>query len=929
MAISNFMWTPVILLLCHAIRFPLSIATAMIDEEKHALLQSNWFNGSNFNSDDPCGWNCITCNDVGSVVSIQLPYEPISIQPRAQLADLNFTAFLNLEGLGVQMGLIGIIPIQIGALHNLTYLDLSYNKLTGIIPIQIGALHNLIYLDLSYNKLTGIIPIQIGALHNLTYLDLSYNKLTGIIPIQIGALHNLTYLDLSYNKLTGIIPIQIGALHNLTYLDLSYNKLTGIIPSQIGALRDLTNLDLSFNNLTGIIPSQIGALRDLTNLDLSFNNLTGIIPSQIGVLRDLTNLDLSFNNLTGIIPSQIEGLQYLQDLNLSHNNIISKEKDILLESKWWNINDSGSNYHCDWHGISCNLFENVISIDQPRIHSKQPQLADLNFTILEKLEYLNLSRMGITGIIPTQIGALQNLISLDLSCNNLRGYIPSSIFNLRDLQHFIVSQNQLSGSIPEKLANFNNRSYIDVSQNNLSGNIPYLNDHFHFNGNFSHNKFNGILSSSICSAPPLCSIDLSYNSISGSIPTELCRLQYINLSYNLLSGYVPSEIYSCFHYDCFKGNKELLGLEKIHKGSKSLLKIIIPLTSFLVITFVLGFILFESFRKNKKSIRGTREAKNGDLFSIWNYDGKIAYEDVIEATEDFDIKYCIGTGAYGSVYRAQLPSGKIVALKKLHRREYGNTSFAKSFHNEVKMLSEIRHRNIVKLHGFCLHSQCMFLIYEYMERGSLFYVLNNDNEAKELNWSKRVNAIKGIRNALLYMHHDCAPPIIHRDITSNNILLNSNMEAFLSDFGTARIIDPNTSNQTLLVGTYGYVAPELAYTLVVTEKCDVYSFGVVILETIMGRHPGDLILSLSKTCTGSILLKDILDSRLPLPSWKDAKDVTFLVAIALSCLNPSPNSRPSIQKVSQRLLSSNLPLAFPFNNISIQDLVNEDMPIIQ
>ncbi|XP_028800833.1 probable leucine-rich repeat receptor-like protein kinase At1g35710 isoform X9 [Neltuma alba] len=759
MAISNFMWTPVILLLCHAIRFPLSIATAMIDEEKHALLQSNWFNGSNFNSDDPCGWNCITCNDVGSVVSIQLPYEPISIQPRAQLADLNFTAFLNLEGLGVQMGLIGIIPIQIGALHNLTYLDLSYNKLTGIIPIQIGALHNLIYLDLSYNKLTGIIPIQIGALHNLTYLDLSYNKLTGIIPIQIGALHNLTYLDLSYNKLTGIIPIQIGALHNLTYLDLSYNKLTGIIP--------------------------------------------------------------------------------------------------------------------------------------------------------------------------TQIGALQNLISLDLSCNNLRGYIPSSIFNLRDLQHFIVSQNQLSGSIPEKLANFNNRSYIDVSQNNLSGNIPYLNDHFHFNGNFSHNKFNGILSSSICSAPPLCSIDLSYNSISGSIPTELCRLQYINLSYNLLSGYVPSEIYSCFHYDCFKGNKELLGLEKIHKGSKSLLKIIIPLTSFLVITFVLGFILFESFRKNKKSIRGTREAKNGDLFSIWNYDGKIAYEDVIEATEDFDIKYCIGTGAYGSVYRAQLPSGKIVALKKLHRREYGNTSFAKSFHNEVKMLSEIRHRNIVKLHGFCLHSQCMFLIYEYMERGSLFYVLNNDNEAKELNWSKRVNAIKGIRNALLYMHHDCAPPIIHRDITSNNILLNSNMEAFLSDFGTARIIDPNTSNQTLLVGTYGYVAPELAYTLVVTEKCDVYSFGVVILETIMGRHPGDLILSLSKTCTGSILLKDILDSRLPLPSWKDAKDVTFLVAIALSCLNPSPNSRPSIQKVSQRLLSSNLPLAFPFNNISIQDLVNEDMPIIQ
>ncbi|KAI9082460.1 hypothetical protein K1719_035603 [Acacia pycnantha] len=324
----------------------------------------------------------------------------------------------------------------------------------------------------------------------------------------------------------------------------------------------------------------------------------------------------------------------------------------------------------------------------------------------------------------------------------------------------------------------------------------------------------------------------------------------------------------------------------------------------------------------------TRETRNGNLFSIWNYDGKIAYEDIIEATEGFDFKYCIGTGAYGSVYRAQLPTGKIVALKKLHRRENENASFAKSFHNEVKMLSEIRHRNIIKLYGFCLHNQCMFLIYEYMERGSLFYVLNNDDEAKELNWSKRVNAIKGIANGLFYMHHDCASPIIHRDITSSNVLLNSKMEAFLSDFDTARIIDPDTSNQTLLVGTYGYVAPELAYTLVVTEKCDVYSFGVVTLETIIGRHPGDLILSLSKTCTESISLKDILDPRLPLPSCKDALEVTLLVTIALSCLNPSPKSRPSMHQVSQRLLSSNLTLSIPFNHISIQHLLNQAMQII-
>ncbi|XLS98627.1 hypothetical protein HN51_041362, partial [Arachis hypogaea] len=107
------------------------------------------------------------------------------------------------------------------------------------------------------------------------------------------------------------------------------------------------------------------------------------------------------------------------------------------------------------------------------------------------------------------------------------------------------------------------------------------------------------------------------------------------------------------------------------------------------------------------------------------------------------------------------------------------------------MLSQIRHRIIVKLHGFCLHHQCIFLVYEYMERESLFYALNmDDEEAKELSWSKRVDIIGGIANGLSYMHHDCFPPIVHKDVTSNNILLNSKLDVVVSDFGTARLLNP-------------------------------------------------------------------------------------------------------------------------------------------
>ncbi|GLT36145.1 hypothetical protein SLA2020_105470 [Shorea laevis] len=151
----------------------------------------------------------------------------------------------------------------------------------------------------------------------------------------------------------------------------------------------------------------------------------------------------------------------------------------------------------------------------------------------------------------------------------------------------------------------------------------------------------------------------------------------------------------------------------------------------------------------------------GDVFSIWNFDGKIAYEDIIAATEDFDIKYYISTGGYGSVYRVLLPNGKVVTLQKLHTWEAEELPFDKSFKNEVKMLIEIRHRNIVKLQGFGLHRLCMFLIYEYIERGSLFCVFRDHVEAVELDWIKRVNVIKSIAYALCYLHHDCIPPILH------------------------------------------------------------------------------------------------------------------------------------------------------------------------
>ncbi|XP_031281004.1 MDIS1-interacting receptor like kinase 2-like [Pistacia vera] len=481
---------------------------------------------------------------------------------------------------------------------------------------------------------------------------------------------------------------------------------------------------------------------------------------------------------------------------------------------------------------------------------------------------------------PPEIGRLSNLNRLDFSLNKLVGTIPSTIGHLSKLISLDLSDNNFIGLIPSEIRNLQSLTRLYLQHNSLTGNIPSQLGEIH--------------------ARQSLHIDLSHNHLSGTIPKSLQTVYYIDLSYNNLEGEIPIGLQSQGQQQ-FSGNKGLCGL--VDKGFSACHQ-----------------------KKDEKPKPEKRTTKVGDVFSIWNYDGKIAFEDMIEATEDFDIKYCIGTGGYGSVYRAQLPNRRVVALKKLHSLETEESTFLNSFQNEAHVLSKLRHRNVIKLYGFCLHKKCMFLIYEYMERGSLFCVLRNNNEAIELDWSRRVNIVKNIAHALSYLHHDCTPSIVHRDLSSNNILLNSELEAFVADFGLARLLHPDSSNRTILVGTYGYIAPELAYTMVVTEKCDVYSFGMVALEVLMGRHPGELLSSLSSSPNQNMMLIDLLDPRLPcLADTMVVQDIALISRIAFACLSSKPKSRPTMHRVSHEFLGRKTPLEKPFHEISISEMRNQNI----
>ncbi|XP_056169742.1 MDIS1-interacting receptor like kinase 2-like [Syzygium oleosum] len=644
------------------------------------------------------------------------------------------------------------------------------------------------------------------------------------------------------------------------------------------------------------------------------------------------------------------------------------EASALLHSGWWppSVTGDTSLPHCTWPGVSCDASGTVNGIHLTTEYQIGGNFSNMNFSLLPNLAFVQLFHTGLAGEIPIQICTLSRLTYLDLSYNSLTGELPPCVQNLTMLQFLDISNNQISGAVPPtvELGNLTKTDYVDLSSNNFTGPIPssignltslthlYLQKN-KLSGsippeignleslvvlNLRENRFIGAIPSGIGDLRNLEFLDLSFNHLkcpipdnspSGSIPTFRSTLLYdLNLSCNHLEGPIsaPDSLGAYYPGNFCLGNQDCNQFDETqaHRRRSSgvhYMTMFILLATIFISCIVVGSCFL--FRRATKSVQSETSEKNGNFLSIWNYDGKIAYEDIINATEDFDIKYCIGTGSYGSVYRARLPNGKVVALKKLHRLEAEDPSFDKSFRNEVKHLTEVKHRSIIKLHGFCLHRRCMFLIYEYMERGSLFCALRDDVKAVELDWSKRVDLVRDTAHALSYMHYNCAQPIVHRDISSNNILLNSKMQAFVSDFGTARLLDPHSSSNFTAntAGTYGYIAPELAYTLVINEKCDVYSFGVVAVETMMGEHPGDIVSTLWTSCGEDIMLHKILDPRLPYPRENSvARSIVLIVSLALACLSANPKSRPTMKQVSEAFLARKLPLARPFHEISLAQL---------
>ncbi|KAF8023463.1 hypothetical protein BT93_F0844 [Corymbia citriodora subsp. variegata] len=812
----------------------------------------------------------------------------------------------------------GSIPPEIGNMTNLEVLHMNSNNLTGPIPSTLGNLTKLRELQLFSNKLTGCIPLELGNLNLLSTLSLYDNSLIGSIPPTLGNLTKLTLLYLYGNNLSGHIPSEIGNLHAMLDLELSRNQLTGPIPSSLGHLTNLLSLFLRGNKLYGSIPTSFGDLMNLTMLELDTNELTGSLPENLCQGGLLQALSLSSNKLTGSIPRSLRNCTSLVRLRLEKNQLTGNISEIF-----------GVYPNLTFIDMSCNKFYGEIST---------------NWGSCRSLSYLRIAENNITGSLPPEIGNATKLSVIDLSSNGLVGEVPKEVGKLSSLESLNLSRNHLSGQISPEIVSRPNLLKLDLSWNRLSMSIPQTIEvsskltHLYL----SNNQLSRDIPGQLGMLTQLNELDLSCNLLSGEIPAQFSELQSLvklNLSHNNLSGLIyktfedmrglaevdishnkfegPIPNTTAFQNatkEAFQGNSGLCGnVEGLEPCSQAVVvdsenssvggRVLLIAFPLLGVVLFIFFGIFFIFRRKKFYPTAELAPKTPEVIPLSKYAGKMLYEDIIKATGAFDEIYCIGRGGYGSVFKAKLRSGDVVAVKKLHQTVDSGQIDQKEFLNEIRALTEIRHRNIVKLEGFCAHPQHSFLVYEYLERGSFSAILSNEEEAKQLDWNKRVNIVKGVAYALSYMHHDCSPPIVHRDISSNNILLDSEYEAHVSDFGTAKLLKLDTSNWTAVVGTYGYVAPELAYTMKVTEKCDVYSFGIVAIEVIKGRHPGDCISSLLAPVDMeiSIVLRNILDPRLPMPPPSIEDKLLTIFKLAIACLSASPQLRPSMETISQRL----------------------------
>ncbi|KAH7440795.1 hypothetical protein KP509_03G010900 [Ceratopteris richardii] len=513
--------------------------------------------------------------------------------------------------------------------------------------------------------------------------------------------------------------------------------------------------------------------------------------------------------------------------------------------------DANSVDPCSWYHVTCSVQTSLVTnLGLPNLRlsgTLPPEIGNLT-----NLQSLMLENNNISGQLPFEIGKLSKLVSLDLSNNHISGPLPQSLGQLKSLTYLRLNNNSFSGPFPAWLQNIHVLDYLDLSYNNISGQVSRL----------PATTFN------VIGNPYLCGYGTLYD-CPGEPPSS-----------------VPAD-----EGQNGQGRSKTEAIA-VGIGASSIVSIVLAISAFMLWR-----------RRQNQQIFFDTELGNSEV--CLGQLRRFTFRELQTATENFHSSKILGRGGFGNVYKACLSDNSVVAVKRLKDRNAAGGEA--QFQTEVEMISLAVHRNLLRLIGYCVTSTERLLVYPYMPNGS---VASRLKEKPVLDWPTRKRIAVGAARGLLYLHEQCDPKIIHRDVKAANILLDEEFEAVVGDFGLAKLLDHRQSHVTTTVrGTVGHIAPEYLFTGQSSDKTDVFGFGILLLELItgqraidFGRHSnqrGLVLLEWVKVLQQEKRLSELVDDELKLDYL--AGELEEMAKIALLCTQFDPADRPKMSEVLRML----------------------------
>ncbi|CAD6206702.1 unnamed protein product [Miscanthus lutarioriparius] len=860
----------------------------------------------------------------------------------------------------------GSVPGALGGLTKLKWLDLSGNLLAGGIPSGLGNCRQLRSLRLFSNSLHGSIPAGIGRLRKLRVLDVSRNRLSGLVPPELGNCSDLSVLILSsqsnsvksleFNLFKGGIPESVTALPRLRVLWVPRAGLEGTLPSNWGRCSSLEMVNLGGNLLSGAIPRELGQCSNLKFLNLSSNRLSGLLDKDL-CPHCMIVFDVSGNELSGSIPACLNKVcafqLMLDEMSSSYSSLLMSKTLQELPSGFCNSGECSVVYHnfaknnLEGHltslPFSADRFGNkttyVFVVDHNKFTGSLDsilleQCSNLKGLVVSfrdnkisgqltaefsrkcsAIRALDLAGNQISGMMPDNVGLLGALVKMDMSRNFLECQIPASFEDFKSLKFLSLAGNNLSGRIPSCLGQLRSLRVLDLSSNSLAGQIP----------------------NNLLTLRDITVLLLNNNKLSGNIPdlASSRSLSIFNVSFNDLSGPLPSKIHS-LTCDSIRGNPSLqpCGLSTLSSplvnaralseadnnpppdnttpdsngsgGGFSKIEIASITSASAIVAVLLALVILYIYTRKCASRPSRRSLRRREVTVFVDIGAPLTYETVLRASGSFNASNCIGSGGFGATYKAEVAPGKLVAIKRL---AIGRFQGIQQFQAEVKTLGSCRHPNLVTLIGYHLSDSEMFLIYNFLPGGNLERFIQ-ERSKRPIDWRMLHKIALDVARALAYLHDNCVPRILHRDVKPSNILLDNDHTAYLSDFGLARLLGNSETHATTgVAGTFGYVAPEYAMTCRVSDKADVYSYGVVLLELISDKKALDPSFSpygngFNIVAWACMLLQKGRAREFFIEGLWDVAphdDLVEILHLGIKCTVDSLSSRPTMKQVVRRL----------------------------